>query len=1286
MSRPSLRRLLLWCWHQSLVLALLALLGVAVLVGVARQLSPLIEHWRPDVEQLLTERTGVPVTLESLTAGQEGFGLRIHLQNLRLHSPTEQGQTLLSVPDVELRPSLWQSIWYREARVEVVLRGLQLHLDQLEDGQMRVRELTSLRKSDPETALQTLRYVLRQPALAVSESQVTVALHGYPVLRLSNVELVNRNDDRVHQLAGRVQVDGGAQALQLNIRLQGDVLDWQQSDLDIWASAPVRVLDGWLPTADVAGLRLSQLNGGGEYWLHFRQGRLQAMEAKPKWQEVVLQGNSERPLRIQNFNGELSWQRHAEGWQLAGRQLRGDLEGQSWPLPTLALDMRGEQLSVALKQTQLDGVSTLLHRLPLPEALSRWLQQSGPRGTLTAGRADLRHSETNGWQLEEMAVQARQLHASASPAFPGADGLSGWLYWKPAYALLGLDMRDGLLELPQVYREPVSVSTLSGFARLTRRNDNLYIDSSVLKVRNTDATGQAVLRLTLPLAKPGEGHLSLLGRLHQGRAVSAWRYVPWQPAGDKTLDWLRTAIQGGRVSEGDFLVDAPLHHKEDEHSVIQMRFNLQRGRLDYEEGWPLLRDLDAEVFIDGSRLTVDAKKLDLLEASHAQNVYAEIADFHHPVLQIKGNIASTGQDVMRLFRESPLQHHVGAIPQAIDVQGNVEGSLYLEIPLAHGNTASPVVRVDARLPGNVLYIRDADLQASTVRGELSYSTEKGLQANDIQAQLLQAPVHSRISSRMKKGELDEVLVHLEGNVGSSALKAWLGNGLMQYVSGETAYRAYLNIPAQSGAVPRLVVDSSLKGMRVALPAPLKKGVEAAPFSYQTTLGDNAISQLRYGQRLAAGLVWRDGQIKQAKFSLTDEERGGLTIPTPAQQGLEIEGRFNALDVAAWQTFLQKHQKRVSASEKGLPDLHRLKIESRTLDVGRWRLANAQINALRQENAWSFEGSSNELAGSLELPDSSSSDVRIALSRLQWPLPELTKAALPDSTSFYAMAKQPISLQIAGITLKEWPSMGALTAQAKFMPSPNGARVENIQVKNPVLQFTGQLQWQWRAGARTRLQGEAVSADTAKLLEALGYAPSLVSDNAKAVIDVSWPGNPEEPNLNLLDGRLQLAIERGRLLNISGGTSASRVFGWFDLENIKRRFKGDFSDVVRRGLSVDSIQLEGDVTGGVMPSAKLTVEGATLKANGIGKIDLAKQKIDQQLTVVLPVTSAVPLAALAVGGPIVGGAVAVAQLALDKQIDKVTQVRYRVSGDWDNPQVERMGNKPVEKSDTERAGK
>ncbi len=1275
MNWTSLRLRALWCWHQLLTLALIVLVLVAVLVGVGRQFLPTLDQYRPRVEAELSVRMGLPVRLAGLEGAWEGFGLRLQLHDLQLRDPAAPETVLLRIPEVDLRPALWQSLRHFEPRVDVRLSGLDVHLDQLDDGSVKLRELAGLAGTNPEAAEQALRFALRQPALAVSDSRVGLALKGKPVLALSDIDLVNINDGDRHQLAGQLRVTGNPEPLGLQLDLNGDPLHWQQSDLRVWLHLPVVALQAWLPVADAHAYGLRELTGGGDYWLHFRKGQLATVQGRLDWRDVVLEGSHGRH-HLQNLAGELAWSLEAEGWQLAASGLTGTLDNTPWPVPQLALRSRQDQLDLALARADVGAAARLLAGLPLPGKLNDWLGAAAPAGRLPMLRARLQHDAQGNWQMQWLDARVAALTLKATATLPGVQGLAGWLRWTPDGSWLGLETGEAGLELPQLFRERIAVQELSGHLRLRQDKALWQLDSDQLQLRNPDARGSAVFSLAVPAHDPGAARLSLLAGIQEARAASTWRYVPWPVAGDSTLAWLRSAIVAGQVSQGDFLYEGPVSSRPDlgPHRML-MRFALRGGRLDYDSHWPGLRQLDAEITLDGNSLSVTGESLQLLDASTGRRVLATIPDLNKPVLGISADFRSTGGDLMRLFRESALKEYSSGLGDALDMDGPLQGRLSLSLPLTGGN---PEVDVSAQLAGNRLRVRPADLEASALEGTLTFSSRAGLEAKALKARLLEAPVSISLSSQLRRGALAAVNVNVNGQAAVPALRRWLGSNLLDVASGRLPYQVRVTVPTDASPL-RLQLNSSLAGLRLDLPPPFgKTAAETVPLYYQAALGKGEqLARLQYGQQLAAGLVWEGARLDRALLRLS-----GTAPAWPQHAGIEVEGSLPRLDVADWAPWVQRFSRSGSATtaaargEAPLPALSRINIKVGELIAEGMRLPDAQLNLQRQQDAWQLGLSTEPLMARLLVPDAPAAALRLDVTRLQWPLPPDPAAApaaanpsLPASVP--GLGSRPVLIHAEGLRLGSLPGLGLLGVNARLLPSPYGLRVEDIAIDSSVLDFQGRLDWQWRGGMSTRLRGTATSSNVGGLLSALGYAPSLVSPKARADIDLAWLGSPEKPVLSALEGSLAVSLEQGRLLTVSNAASASRVFGWFDVDNIKRRFKGDFSDVMRRGLSFDKVSLSGPIRAGVMTQTDFRVEGPTLKAQGHGQLDLARQQMDQQFTVTVPVSSAVPVAAVVVAGPLIGGAVAAAQLAFESQLDKVTQLRYHISGSWADPKVERI---------------
>ena len=105
-----------------------------------------------------------------------------------------------------------------------------------------------------------------------------------------------------------------------------------------------------------------------------------------------------------------------------------------------------------------------------------------------------------------------------------------------------------------------------------------------------------------------------------------------------------------------------------------------------------------------------------------------------------------------------------------------------------------------------------------------------------------------------------------------------------------------------------------------------------------------------------------------------------------------------------------------------------------------------------------------------------------------------------------------------------------------------------------------------------------------------------------------------------------------------------------------------------GIELDRRRIELD------EPLKVVGPSSTLELNGT--LDMAREQIDAKLLVILPVTNNLPLAALIVGAPAVGGALFVADKLLGDRVARFASVQYLVKGPWQNPEI--SFDKPFEK--------
>jgi hypothetical protein len=147
------------------------------------------------------------------------------------------------------------------------------------------------------------------------------------------------------------------------------------------------------------------------------------------------------------------------------------------------------------------------------------------------------------------------------------------------------------------------------------------------------------------------------------------------------------------------------------------------------------------------------------------------------------------------------------------------------------------------------------------------------------------------------------------------------------------------------------------------------------------------------------------------------------------------------------------------------------------------------------------------------------------------------------------------------------------------------------------------------------------------------------------------------------------VERGTLYEVQPG--AGRMFGLLSVNALPRRLSLDFSDVYRRGLAFDSISGTFRLADGHAHTDDLRLSGPAARVEIKGRAGLAALDYDQEAVVVASFASSLAIAGTLAGGPGVGAAMLIASEILRGPLEDMARVRYRVTGSWDHPVVERV---------------
>ena len=242
---------------------------------------------------------------------------------------------------------------------------------------------------------------------------------------------------------------------------------------------------------------------------------------------------------------------------------------------------------------------------------------------------------------------------------------------------------------------------------------------------------------------------------------------------------------------------------------------------------------------------------------------------------------------------------------------------------------------------------------------------------------------------------------------------------------------------------------------------------------------------------------------------------------------------------------------------------------------------------------------------------------------------------------------------------------------RLEPGPAELRVKSLSGELSELMFNGELVWRAPAsGSQTQVTGKLSGGSLAGLSPVMDGAVPLKNKKSEVILDLTWPGSPEEISLPAMEGSIGMRFEDGVILQSSNTAQLFRVFNLLNSDTLWRRLRLDFSDLYEAGVTFDAISGTAELAAGELSWApELQVVGPSGAFRLSGSTDLAAETLDMRLVVVLPLTQNLPLAALLMGASApIGGALFVLDKVLGDPLSKLTSATYSVGGTWNSPEV------------------
>jgi uncharacterized protein (TIGR02099 family) len=1265
--RRRIRHARRWLGYGALVL----LIALALLVGVANQMLPMVERHPAQISAWLSARVGEPVTFSSARAEWTRRGPRFTLEGLHVGL----GANRLNVGRAQLLVAMYSGLLPGQPLTELKIRELALTLVQGADGRWQVVGLPGQESTvDPLSRLEGFG------ELQIEKAQL--AIHA-PLLRI---------DMHVPRIDARVRVDGPR--LRVGVAAWVDaadapltaVLDFQRrrGDGRLWIGADNLSLAHWAPLLASIGVVPEQGSGKLDVWARLRDQRIRQVTVQADFQQARLRSLKPlqladatlRPARVdfERLQTTARWTATANGWWIQAPHLDVTQNGRVARLDKLQID-GGRLFRLTGKELDLSPLAAMLSLSDrFPASLRLFLLQSNPQASLRdvaiVGRRD------GPWRG---AMTITRLSLQAHDQRPGLSGLAGRLQFDERGGVMRLDGSPVHVEWPVALRQPEDVR-LDGSVALWKSGPGWTLGSNELRLQGQDFG--ADLRLQLGFQGDGSAPtMDLAAKLDPASFATAKRFWILHKMPPATVRWLDAALVSGRVLDGRIAIAGDLDDWPFRNHAggFDARARIADATLKFNKDWPAAEHLGGDLVFDGLgfRLVGSAA----IQGNQVSRVDGGIADFHSPLLDLQLSATGAGEKLRQLLIASPLYKDYGEHMRAVTITGDTRIELAMQLPL-HEGAGQKKIEGSVELARGSLADSRWDIAFTDVSG-LTRFTGKGFATEDLKVRVAQQP--GVFNLRVGEQTGDRAVAAVAGLAGRFTVPTLLDRyadlaWLKPWVTGASNWKLTVRVPASTGNKSRqppsqLQLSSDLVGASIGLPAPLKKPASATlPLDLQMALPiEQGELNLRLGNVMRLRGQVRKGQPLTGAIQFGD----GALAPSPAR-GLSVRGNVGVLDSFGWVAFSGQ-----GGADTG--SVHDVDVQAAQLLFLDRPFADSHLQLTRSASATQVAIKGKGIDGSVENPGQIARGVQGRFARLYLHATDDAGAKVPGAGAGAAVESQsgatvaaaavptvenpaalpPLRFNIADLRIGQ-AQLGK--AELVTTPTASGMRVDKFQTQARNMTLSAAGEWlRTGAGTRSNFRLDFRARSLGQMLDALGFTDMVEDGVTKATLTGSWPGSPGAFTLATLSGSLKADIGQGRLLDVEPGGSG-RILGLLSLAEIPRRLSLDFSDFFKKGFAFNNARGDFVFSDGKARTDNLRIDGPAAEIRVSGTTGLRDQVYDQRVEVLPKAGGLLPAIGLLAGGPAGAAVGAMAQAVLQRPLKQTTRVVYRVTGPWQKPLV------------------
>ena len=1276
-----------WLW--SIIVMVLVLLALYVSIG--RHYLPQLGAYQNQLVSQIETRVGIKLSVGVIEGFWSQFSPGITLTEVNIPSSADDTLPGISIDEVEATVDFFNSVMmFTPLFDSLVIKSPVIHLYQTSSGQWSLAGFPIDNSNSEASSAAPLKELIK----AASYIQIESAdIYFHPnnqsdwVVGGLNIDLyrgvgVNLAKILIENIVGDV-------VLALDAELKGNFGD---SDFRVKAHGIMDEFD-IIPLLTLVGVKNIGASGlNGDVWFHWassKGGSLQGSLAADNFRVSSSPYNNATKLSDlkTNYLIDIGLDLGVQAWVT---NLSVEWKNSIYSLADFNLGRNANNdIYIALREANVERLLKLANRIvKFPDKLSEVLTTIAPTGSLKS----INVAKMGGVPLIDgfsFSAEVKNLNSYAWKGAPGVEKLSGYLTGAALSGRFDIDTKGMSLSFPGIYENKIPTSRLLGSVAWNVGDSQVAVNSGPLTVVGDFGSGNAQLNLTIPLQKTDDTYplMSLLIGVKDFDVKYRNQVIP-AVVGESLIEWLDQSILAGNANEVGFIYYGSLLKNDINRQVVQVELDATDAVLKYDPGWPIAENIATKVIVSNG-ITRGYVKSATIYNSVLDNINVEVIPKDGIIeLGVSGDIDGPAADILKLFKETSLKDILGSNADTWQSTGHYSANINLAMPLVRG--VVPNINIVGELHDVDLEKNNANLQFTKLGGDISYTTQNGLSAKNIDGNFWGRNFQADIKTLEKK-----TLVNIKGSVEMAEVQEWLQQPILGFAVGLAKVEGELMIANEDNGGVQLAIRSTMKGVAINLPEPFFKArEETMPFKVNVGLASGSIPVTLSLDDLAKMSLLTGSANEQFRAIVSV---GGEKVAALPEVGMALTGSVNNVLLDDWLSVIDQYKQFTKVTQKTGSDAASPGANSIFIDD----LKVGELNAFGQivnhsviglhfvEGRWMADIEHERLRGKAWLP-SDTEQLKLELDYIHLPLVDNTSGDIEtadiqkmnpfieavdplvdlDPSQYLDMSVISRVTHVNDIDLGSWAF--------EFNSSDNGAVISGIKADVSGMRISGfddeqggDLYWTTDNGViKTEFSGILSAGNVGRIFEAQEMAPPIISKKARFVTNVSWAGSPAAIALKRFDGDIQIDMRDGQFLQTdSAAAGALKLLGVLNFNNLVRRLQLDFSDLYKKGLSYNSVDGIMLFDNGVLKIEEpLHVRGPSSDFKMTGSLNLDQETIAGELVVTLPITSNLPWIVALVGGVPAAAGTYLASLIFKEQLNKFSSGVYNISGTWSEPKI------------------